>query len=80
MALEYGTEVKVRPTAAHCPKGAERSMVIADPTTGRFLPVKGETVRWSTHHAERLRHGEIEIVVEAHPALPAPTTNKAEVK
>lgn len=60
--LQYGDEVRVRPTAAHCPKGASRSNVIADPHTGRFMPVAGELVRWSVWFETRRRHGEIEIV------------------
>jgi hypothetical protein len=77
--LEYGVEVKVKPTAAHCPAGATRSSVIADPHTGRFMACAGETVKWTSFHAERFRQGEIEFVVEAK-ALPVKAPTTVEVK
>lgn len=67
---EQGEKVKIIPAPQHCPAGASRSMVIADPSSGRFLNVAGETVEWNQHHAERLRQGEIVIVSEKKSAQP----------
>jgi hypothetical protein len=72
---EIGATVQIEPAPEHCPAGATRSNVIADPSTGRFLSVKGEEVRWNTHHITRLRAGEIRIVVK-----PAPVAATVAVK
>ncbi len=62
---EIGETVQIEPAPEHCPKGATRSNVIADPHTGRFLSVGVSSVAWTTHHIERLRQGEIRLVPAA---------------
>ena len=76
---DFGEKVHIRPAPEHCPAapkdaapGSVLSRVVADGETGRFLPVDGEDVTWTAHHAMRLRHGEIWIVPPAAPAAPPP--------
>lgn len=61
--MEYGALVRVRPAAAHIDKEKPLSRVHMTPEA--FLPAAGETLPWSAHLAERLKHGEIEIVRES---------------
>jgi hypothetical protein len=49
---DIGDRVFIRPTSSN---------VLADGYTGRFLPLEGEDVVWTAHHAVRFRHGEIEV-------------------
>ncbi len=70
-----GEKVRIKPAPQHCRPKAPNSGVLADPHTGRFLPVDGEDAIWTAHHAERLKHGEITVE-----EIPAAAPAKAPVK